>query len=912
MPAAADLWPSLAPLLDTLLGLPADERAAALKAVPDADLRAAAARLLKRLEGTDEDFLEDDGGALRRAQHLLSRLCAPETLGSYRLLRELGRGGMGVVFLAERNDGAFEQQVAIKILPLADPDRSKRLDRERRILASLDHPAIARLRDGGQTSDGQPYLVLDYVDGTPLLEYARERPLPDRLRLLADAAGAVAYAHQRLIVHRDLKPSNLLVDQSGQVKLLDFGIAKLLTDDGDTLTRDGSPHTPAYAAPEQRRGEPVTTSADVYALGALLHELATGQRIGSQNESPALPDDVAAIVRRATENEPSDRYPTAEAFREDLLRYLSGRPILAQPPTFRYRAIRFVQRNRAATALAALVAVALAVAFVQGLRAQRALADAQTARERAEATSGVLFTMLEGSDPAVAGGDTLSAHTLLERALAAQPHLNRFPDLRAQLLARIGTTLRRRGDYGRADTFLAAASQLGPDLDLTVESERAELSRERSNFSDAEARYRAILARTQQQSGPVSLDASFPMAHLGGVLADRNELAEAETLLVRALAIRRQHLPTQDVRLIPVLSTLGSLYTDQRRYREAEPLLREAVSIFEAAPRDDHTVLTGPLNNLALLLGATERLPEALSVAERSVALRRRLYGPRHLETANGLLTLGNLQGIANRDAESLATLDEALEAARASGGEQHMVAAAIYSAIGFEHRRKNRFRLALPAYQRSIRIYEHILGPAHRRTVGALHNLARVHMAANHYAEALPVIRECLRRASQAYGSRPDPTHAALYNSLGTTLYRLDRKPEALAPYQRSHEMYAAVYGETHAQAVTARYTVGLTEMEAGDPAAAVRTLQDNRPDRNGSMGWVYPLWMRTYGESLHLTDRSADALGPLQEAYAIFAAGNDSQQRNARGTAQTLADAYTRLGQPDQAALWAGRARE
>ncbi|MBE2187762.1 MAG: serine/threonine protein kinase, partial [Rhodothermales bacterium] len=591
MPVDAALWTRLAPLLDTLLGLPSDERAAALAALPDDDLRTAAVRLLERIEETGEDFLEADGGVLRHTEHLfLYAPTPPAILGPYRLLRELGRGGMGVVFLAERNDGAFEQQVAIKVLRFADPARAERLDRERHILAVLDHPAIARLRDGGHTPDGQPYLVLDYVDGTPLLDYARERPLHDRLRLLVDAADAVAYAHQHLIVHRDLKPSNLLVDPSGQVKLLDFGIAKVLTDD-DTITGGGSPFTPAYAAPEQRRGEPITTATDVYALGALLHELATGLRLERPPASTTMPSDVHAIVQRATEDAPADRYPSAAAFREDLLRYLSGQPIVARPPTFRYRATRFVQRNRLASVLAVLVAAALAVALAQGLRAQRALADAQTARDRAEATSGVLFTMLEGSDPTVAGGDTLSAHTLLERALAAQPNLNRFPDLRAQLLARIGTTLRRRGDWGRADTFLTAASQLTPDLDLSVESERAELARERSNFSDAEARYRAILAQTQQRSGAWSLAASFPMANLGGVLADRNQPAEAETLLVRALAIRRQHLPTQDIRLVPVLSTLGSFYTDHRRYREAEPLLREAVSIFEAAPRDDHTLL---------------------------------------------------------------------------------------------------------------------------------------------------------------------------------------------------------------------------------------------------------------------------------------------------------------------------------
>ena len=215
MPVSADLWTRLAPLLDTLLGRSEAEQAAALAAEPDDDVRAAAQRLLDRLARTGEDFLEDDRGLLRHAEHLLLQASRPPTtLGLYRVLHELGRGGMGVVYLAARDDGTFEQQVAVKVLPFADPTRAERLTRERRILAELDHPAIARLRDGGQTPDGQPYLVLDYVDGTPLFEYARECPLSTRLRLLSDAADAVAYAHRRLIVHRDLKPSNLLVDLS--------------------------------------------------------------------------------------------------------------------------------------------------------------------------------------------------------------------------------------------------------------------------------------------------------------------------------------------------------------------------------------------------------------------------------------------------------------------------------------------------------------------------------------------------------------------------------------------------------------------------------------------------------------------------------------------------------------------------
>ncbi len=339
-------------------------------------------------------------------------------VGPYRLLRELGRGGMGVVYLAERVEGGFEQRVVIKLIKRGmDSDAIlRRFLRERQILAGLEHVNVARLFDGGVTDDGQPYFAMEYVDGKPLTAYCDERGLAveQRLRLFEDACRAVQHAHGKLVVHRDLKPSNMLVTSEGQLKLLDFGIAKLLVeeDDATALTQAGTRLlTPDYAAPEQVRGEPVTTATDVYALGVVLYELLTGRlpydgdRRGRTDVARAvceveprppslavasqprlakrLRGDLDTIVLKALSKEPSRRYASAEALAEDVRRHLAGHPVQARRDTMAYVAAKFVRRHKVGVAAAAVVTLSLLLGLV-GTTWQAAVA----ARERDRARTG--------------------------------------------------------------------------------------------------------------------------------------------------------------------------------------------------------------------------------------------------------------------------------------------------------------------------------------------------------------------------------------------------------------------------------------------------------------------------------------------------------------------------------------------
>jgi serine/threonine protein kinase len=421
-------WQALSPYLDQALAMSDDERATWLSSLAEQD-PALAAQLAALLDEhrvlAQEGFLEKGRFALPNSTGL-----AGQALGPYTLISQIGQGGMGSVWLARRSDGRFERQAAVKFVSIALAGRAteERFKREGSILGRLTHPHIAELLDAGISADGQPYLILEYVDGTTIDQYCDQHTLDveARVRLFLDVLAAVAHAHANLIVHRDIKPSNVLVTAGGEVKLLDFGIAKLLGGEGQTgaatlLTREGgSPLTPQYAAPEQLTNQPITTATDVYALGVLLYVLLSGRHpAGSDLSSPAelvrallelepprpsdaitahgseliaqkrratldklrrqLRGDLDTIIAKALKKAPAERYSSVTALADDLQRYLKQEPISARPDTIRYRARKFVRRNRVVVALATVALVAIlvgsGVAIYQARIAERRFQD---------------------------------------------------------------------------------------------------------------------------------------------------------------------------------------------------------------------------------------------------------------------------------------------------------------------------------------------------------------------------------------------------------------------------------------------------------------------------------------------------------------------------------------------------------
>ncbi len=487
--SAGGRWTEVRALFEELVELSPAERDRRLGALADVELAGRVAKLLAA-DSQAGRFLETPavavaGGLFDGLAEPEAEAPPPERIGPYRVLRRIGRGGMGEVLLAERADGLFEQRVAIKLLRpgMASDEILRRFSRERRILARLEHPHIARLLDGGATEDGRPYFVMELVEGEPITDYCRSRDLgaDERLRLIEDCCDAVAAAHRNLVVHRDLKPSNVLVTKDGEVKLLDFGIAKLLgpDDTGEAAAETRTELrllTPAYAAPEQVLGEPVTTATDVWALGALAYELLTGtlpqkregrsasaltaavaddvterpsQRV-SREPLEALPllrpseadrrrlarrlrGDLDNVLLAALRRAPERRYGSVTALAGDLRRHREGQPVKARPDTFGYRVGKFVRRNRVGVAAGALVAVSLvagiAVAAWQARRAEAHAKTAAAAARRAEGVKEFLIGLFEVADPEQASGGSVTASELLDQAGQA-------PGDRARLRAR--------------------------------------------------------------------------------------------------------------------------------------------------------------------------------------------------------------------------------------------------------------------------------------------------------------------------------------------------------------------------------------------------------------------------------------------------------------------------------------------
>ncbi|MEZ4455372.1 MAG: serine/threonine-protein kinase [Gemmatimonadales bacterium] len=540
-------------IFDAALDRPESERAAFLDQAcgDDAELRRQVEEMLASVDRAEAVLGED---AAEFASPVLSGdptdddppLVAGARLGPWQVVREIGRGGMGAVYLAERADGEFELRGAVKVVKRGRDTAEilRRFRDERRILASLEHPNVARVLDGGSTADGRPYLVMEYVAGEPITAWCATRGLSDRARVevFLPVCDAVHEAHRRLVVHRDIKPSNVLVTEQGTPKLLDFGIAKLLDPDAAATAPESSPLTPDYAAPEQLTGLPVTTATDVFGLGLLLHEVLTGTRparVRTPERSGSIPSavptgppvrgDLGRIIRRALADEPERRYGSALQLREDLERWLKGLPVLARPDSIGYRISRFVRRNAvpvAAAGVAAALLVGLVVSIISGDRRTRAaLARAEQERDTAEEVTMLVEGIFAAGDPTGVGRerlDTMRVSALLDRSVArVQSGMGRRPAVQARLLRTLGDAYRGLGLLDRAEPLLrdALAAHRG--------------------LADSLA-----LAEALNSAAMVHLDRSHPLP--------------AESLLVEAATIYRAYGNRRPDRLHPALANLAT------------------------------------------------------------------------------------------------------------------------------------------------------------------------------------------------------------------------------------------------------------------------------------------------------------------------------------------------------------------
>lgn len=739
----SERWRLVSPHLDQVLDLSGEERRRYLVELASEDPTLA----------VDLDLLLDEGRALRDEKYLehdaqdlfAEPALVGQVFGAYTLMQHLGAGGMGSVWLARRNDGRFEGTAAVKLLSAAllGPAGASRFRREGTILARLKHPHIAQLIDAGVSEAGQPFLVLEYVEGEPIDLWCDERGLDvqARVRLFLDVLAAVAHAHSNLVVHRDLKPSNVMVSKEGRVKLLDFGVAKLLAGEDAALTQltreAGRIFTPAFAAPEQVTGESVTTATDVYALGALLYLLLTGRHPnGTPGASPVdllrgileteparlsdaihdpglrreLRGDLEIIVAKALKKRPEERYASVTALAEDLRRYLAEEPILARCDSLLYRTRKLVRRNK--RSLAALAVAVFALAAVVGFYGTRLAHE----RDRAARINGFLTDLLSHADPYNAGDGEPTVRSLLDAgAERARKDLAAQPELQREMLTLLGRLYHQRGAYDQAVPLLEQAvalgrRTLGPSRELAQSLSDLGAARcENADLVAARAALEEALAMRRKILGEEHADTAVTYSELGRVLFDQGRLDEAEARSRSALAIRRKVLGPNDHETAVSMSDLGLLLRHKGDRAGAEKLFRETLEVTIKSSGPKHPDVAMSLTNLARTVNERGDHKAAEAMFREALAIGQASLGRDHPNNARHLNGLADALRLAGKLAEAEARNQEALAISRPALGLDHPVVsrqevdlARVYLDQGRPAEAESLLRHALEVQQRS------------------------------------------------------------------------------------------------------------------------------------------------------------------------------------------------------------------
>jgi len=742
--------------------------------------------------------------------------------GPYRIKHALGEGGMGVVYLAERID--LGSLVAIKILRDAwlSPARRERFASEQRTLAQLNHPSIARLYDADTLDDGTPWFVMEYVEGVPLTEYCSQHApsIDQRLQLFRTICEAVQYAHQHAVIHRDLKPSNILVKQDGTVRLLDFGIAKQLDSLDPPVGQKGSDHTmtglrlmtPAYAAPEQIRGEHLGIHTDVYSLGVILYELLAGELpfdlsrltpgeaeaiiVGQDPEKPSavansmaealsptphVPTagktawaDLDVLCLTAMHKDTQRRYQSVEALIRDIDHYLNGEPLEARPDTFRYRLGKFVRRNRRAVTAATLVftgVIGLVVFFTVRLAKARNAALEEAART--QRIQRFTMNLFQGGDESVGPGDSMRVVTLLDRGVQEAQSLNSDPKVQAELYQTLGTIYDQLGKFDQADSLLHSA-----------------LDRRKSLF------------------GPDSTEVAESLIALAQLRSDQAQYDEAEQFARQGLEMSQRHLPPTHPHVGKAMYTLGEVLGNEGKYDQAIEVLNDAVRI-QSAPGAATADLAESLTELANAQFYAGHLDVSNSLNLRVVAMDRQLYGERHPNVAEDLINLGAIQTEWGHYTETERYYRQALDIIQSFYGKDHPETASTMTLLGRSLNAQGRFNESADMLREALVIQERVYGQLHPRVASALGELGKVAMQQGKLDEAEADFKRQADIYRTVYKGKHYYIGAALVNLGGVYM---ERKQYAHAEqcFQDALQIYANTLPADHLNVAIARIKLG------------------------------------------------------------------------------------------------------
>jgi serine/threonine protein kinase/tetratricopeptide (TPR) repeat protein len=790
-----------------------------------------------------------------------------QQFGPYHLIRLLGEGGMGLVYLAERTD--LGSLVAIKILRDAwlSPARRERFASEQRTLAQLNHASIARLYDADALPDGTPWFAMEYVEGVPLTEYSKlhASPLDTRIHLFRAVCEAVQYAHSQAVIHRDLKPSNILVKQDGSIRLLDFGIAKQLesldTPVNQTMTGLRL-MTPAYAAPEQIRGDRVGVHTDVYSLGVILFELLTGQLpFDLSNLTPAEaasivaehepgkpssilktgnpPPDVASLNKSAwseldvlcltaMHKDPARRYRSVEALIRDIDHYLRAEPLEARPDTFSYRVGKFVQRHQrmVVTSVAAIVLVLAMLSFFT-VRLAKARNAALAEAARTQRIQKFMLNLFEGGDQAVGPSDSMRVITLVDRGAMEAKTLNSDPKIQAELYQNLGDIYEKLGKFEQADALLQTA-----------------------------------LAQHQSLYGAYSPESAETLLELGLLRDAQGKFDDAERYVRQALAIDRQKLSPTHPALARATSALGKVLEDRGSYDASIRVLEEAARL-QSAQGGSSTDLSETLSELANSHFYTGHYDASESLNQRVLGMDRQLYGDRHPHIADDLINLG-----------------------------------AIKYDLGHYPEAERYDRDALD-------ITQSFYGLNHPATASALTILGRTLVSAGKSDEAAGMLRQALQIEEQVYG-KVHPRVAGTLNELGKISQQQGKLDDAEADFRRMAGIYRTVYSGKHYYIGIALCNLGGVLVDRKDYSGAEKSFQEalqiysqTLPPDHLNVG----IARVRLGRALLLDKRYSEAESESRAGYEILKKQSSAPERWINNAQTDLAREYEALHQPDKA---------
>lgn len=837
-------------------------------------------RVLRELgDDASQPGFWDEVAAGESGVHDAAQSLEGERLGPYRIMRKLGSGGMGDVYLAERADEEYQQQVAIKLVRsgVFSKQIQGRLRMERQILATLQHPNIARLLDGGRAPDGTPYLVMEYIDGEPIDAYCDRRRLSieARIGLVRTVCAAVHYAHQNLIVHRDLKPNNILITPQGVPKLLDFGIAKLLDSrqSAQTLAVTHAEYrvmTPAHASPEQVRGDVITTASDIYVLGVLLYELLCGcrpfqligasllemERIICEQEAPPpseavartarespqlladivtcrsstparlrkqLRGDVDNIIGMAMRKDTERRYSSAEQLAADLDRHLSGKPVLAAKDTWLYRTRKFVGRHTLAVAASAAAIVTLAafatITFVQSQRIAYERDVATAERTRAEQVSSFLVELFELSDPSRSRGNQVTARELLDiGARRVNLGLADQPETRATLLGTIGTVYQSLGLYSDAVPLLEEGLQ----------------SRIRIH-------------------GPRHPAVASALRALGDALCDRGDLAGCETRLHAALEMQRSLLGPTAIEIAPTLTAQAKLAQLRGDLDTAERLYDESLRTYRLHGKDRTTDATSVMNELAGLYSYRSRHDRAATLYRAALDIDRQALGNDHPQIGMHLQNLAVALQLQGKLAEAAPLYQESMRLLGRVFGERHPQAIDAAANYGRFLHRRGELERAEEVLSKVVDLDRLARGERHAFIGHDLVNLGMVRLDTRRPAQA----ERDFRTALDIYAQTLPPDHpyvASALSGLGRCMLEQNRLAEAEQTLRRAQEIAAKSFSPDSPQLAAANSTLGRVLMAQRRTDEAARLLRES-----------YPILVQVQGENAVITQRAREAIAQL-----------------------------------------------